>query len=191
MGGTIELDLEAAIQGAKTGNEAAIVVLFRSFNPQLIRYLRHSLPNDYEDVASETWVAIAKGLDNFNGNSRDFRSWMFAISRKKVVDHFRASGKAKQAIEQEQQHFQSTNYADSWDTTAGPALANLSAEEAIEALVATLPPHHAEVLLLRVVADLSVEEVAHIVEKSPEAVRVIQHRAINTLLKRFKGKVVT
>ncbi len=116
---------------------------------------------------------------------------MFGISRKKVADFYRATGKTKMAMESERIHLGSDIQSHLYDATAMPAVANLSAEEAIEALVGRLPPHHAEVLLLRVVADLSVEEVANLIGKSKEAVRVIQHRAINTLIKTFEKNVVT
>ncbi|MDA8271445.1 MAG: sigma-70 family RNA polymerase sigma factor [Actinomycetota bacterium] len=188
---TIEIDLEKAILDAKMGEEFAIVQLFRSFNPQLLRYLRHHIPFEYEDVASETWVAIAKGMKDFSGNSRDFRAWMFGIARKKVADYFRTSGKAKLATEKERLHLNGDHHHDGSDTTAVPAVANLSAEEAIEMLTKNLPAHHAEILLLRIVADLSVEEVAKLTGKSQEAVRVIQHRALNTLVKKFNRNVVT
>ncbi len=187
---TIEPDLEKAIHGAKGGDESAIVQLFREFNPQLVRYLRHHMQFDYEDVASETWVAIAKGIKEFNGNSRDFRAWMFGIARNKVADYFRVAGRSRMAFEQERLHFDGDSRELS-DSTATPAIANVSAEEAIETLLETLPQHHAEVLLLRIVADLSVEEVSELIGKSQEAVRVIQHRAINALVKKFHRNVVT
>lgn len=188
---TIELEIEAAIEKAKVGDESAIRLLYRSFNPQLLRYLKHHVYSDYEDVASETWIAIAKGLSDFHGNARDFRSWIFGICRNKVIDHYRTTTKARIAIDKERLRYNDRASPNNNDSTATPALANLSAEEAIETLLANLPPHHAEVLLLRVVADLSVDEVAKIVGKSPEAIRVIQHRAINTLVKRFNKEVVT
>lgn len=187
----IELDLEKVIEDARKGDEPAIVALFRLFNPQLLRYLKHHVPYDYEDVASETWAAIAKGIPEFHGDSRDFRSWMFGIARNKTADYFRSTSKAKLALENQRNHFHNETHSESSDATAHPAIANLTAEEAIESLVSVLPPHHAEVLLLRVVADLSVEQVSKIMDKSPEAIRVIQHRAINTLLKRFNRNVVT
>lgn len=187
---TIELEIEAAIEKAKMGDESAIGLLYRSFNPQLLRYLKHHIYSDYEDVASETWMAIAKGLADFHGNSRDFRSWIFGITRNKVIDHYRTTSRLKIAVDKERLRYPLDHYSHS-DFTATPAMANLSAEEAIETLLANLPPHHAEVVLLRVVADLSVEEVAKIVGKSPAAIRVIQHRAMISLVKRFNKEVVT
>jgi RNA polymerase sigma-70 factor (ECF subfamily) len=49
------------------------------------------------------------------------------------------------------------------------------------ARIAALPPAQAEVVLLRVVADLSVDDVAKIVGRRPGAVRALQHRALQRL----------
>ena len=63
------------------------------------------------------------------------------------------------------------------------AMAAISTQEAL-ALIATLRPAQGEVLLLRVVADFSVDDVAKIVGKRPTAVRALQHRAIVGLARR-------
>jgi RNA polymerase sigma-70 factor (ECF subfamily) len=47
--------------------------------------------------------------------------------------------------------------------------------------IAALPPAQAEVVLLRVVGDLSVDDVAAIVGRKPGAVRALQHRALQRL----------
>jgi RNA polymerase sigma-70 factor (ECF subfamily) len=49
------------------------------------------------------------------------------------------------------------------------------------ARIASLPPAQAEVVLLRVVGDLSVEDVAEVVGRRPGAVRALQHRALQRL----------
>ena len=49
------------------------------------------------------------------------------------------------------------------------------------ALVARLPAHQAEVILLRVVAGLDNETVAHLLGRSPGAVRVAAHRGLRRI----------
>lgn len=57
----------------------------------------------------------------------------------------------------------------------------MSAQQAIDHLVASLSPDQAEVLVLRVVSGMSVEDIALVVGKRPGTVRVIQHRALRRL----------
>jgi RNA polymerase sigma-70 factor (ECF subfamily) len=64
------------------------------------------------------------------------------------------------------------------------------ADEKVKSIIAAinrLPEAQAEVLMLRVVSDLSVEEVAKIVKKNANAVRVLAHRGMNTLKEELGG----
>ena len=72
-------------------------------------------------------------------------------------------------------------------------------EEAIAALgtvgalarISALPPDQADVVLLRVIGDLSVAAVAEIIHKRPGAVRALQHRALRNLAKDLSDQGVT
>jgi RNA polymerase sigma-70 factor (ECF subfamily) len=177
--------LDEALDEARRGQEWGVVVLFRAFNPGLVRYLRHHVRGFEEDVASEVWGSAATLLPRFRGDSRAFRSLLFTLARRRTVDHYRRNGRQPSFVE----------VAEVGEPVDGAdpetAVVNdLSAQEAIEALVKGLPTTQAEVLLLRVVGDLSVDEVAEILDRSPGSVRVIQHRALQRLARKFK-EVVT
>ena len=69
-------------------------------------------------------------------------------------------------------------------TVEDPVLASVEQEESTRravALIRTLPPDQAEVVMLRVVAGLEPAEVARIIGKSPGAVRVLGHRGLRRL----------
>jgi RNA polymerase sigma-70 factor, ECF subfamily len=68
--------------------------------------------------------------------------------------------------------------------TAATAVENLSIEAVLE-LIATLPPHQAEVIVLRVIAGLDVGQVARITGRRPGAVRVAAHRGLRALAARL------
>jgi RNA polymerase sigma-70 factor (ECF subfamily) len=77
------------------------------------------------------------------------------------------------------------------DDPAAIATERLAAQEAVDRLIACLPADQAEVVLLRVVAGLSADEVAGITGRSAGTVRVIQHRALKRLALQFPPRVVT
>src|SRR3712207_7815589 len=52
--------------------------LFRS----LLRYLRAQIGQEAEDVASDTWLDVARGLTRFEGDETGFRRWVFTIARR-------------------------------------------------------------------------------------------------------------
>ncbi len=181
-----ELDLEQALAAACRGEEWGVNLLFRALQPQLLRYLGQHAPRREQDLASETWLAVAERLASFEGSLSDFRALVFTIARRRLVDHYRQEGRRLRPLPMEQE-------AEVADPEQGPegVVEVLSAREAVAALVGSLPPAQAEVLLLRVVADLGVEEVAAVMGRSAAAVRVLQHRALRQLAKRFAGEGVT
>ena len=182
-------DLDDALATAQAGDEWGITCLFRAMHPQLVRYLRHHAPDAAEDLASETWLAAAKGLAGFEGDARDFRAWMFTIARRRVADHYRSkSRRPRTVLLDETADLPTTGI----DADAGDvALDAISTRAAIEALVCNLPAEQAEVVLLRVIAALSVDEVAKIIGRSPGAVRMLQHRALQHMRTRGRQRSVT
>ena len=62
-------------------------------------------------------------------------------------------------------------------------------KSATRRIVAILPADQADVILLRVVADLSVDQVAQIMGKRPGTVRVLQSRALKRLAERLAKKL--
>ncbi|HWF16141.1 MAG TPA: RNA polymerase sigma factor [Acidimicrobiales bacterium] len=177
--------LDVALDEARQGEEVGVAALFRAFNPGLVRYLRHHALGVEEDLASEVWAAAATLLPDFEGDAHAFRALLFTLARRRTIDHYRRSGRALAVVELNEIH----EPADRADLETA-VVSNLSAQEAIEALVKGLPTTQAEVILLRVVGDLSVDEVAKILGRSPGSVRVLQHRAVQRLAKKFK-EVVT
>jgi RNA polymerase sigma-70 factor, ECF subfamily len=171
---------ESVIAAAKTGAEWAIASLYREFGPGLLRYLRAQVSADGEDLASEVWMNVAAGLGRFEGDEAAFRAWLFSIARRRVIDSRRREQRRRKMLN-------SLEPADAVDAVDPEAQAlDESETEVALAHIASLPPDQAEVVLLRVVAGLDVEEVAAIVGKKAGAVRVLQHRA----LKRLSGHLV-
>ncbi len=159
---------------AQTGDEAAFSCIFRDVQPALLRYLRVITP-EVEDVAGETWVQVVAGLADFRGEERAFRAWLFTIARHRAIDAGRHQTR-RPTVPLEgswAEHLVSADAADA-------ALEALSLH-AVMALMAKLPREQAEVIMLRVVADLEAPEVARIVGKSPGAVRVAAHRGLRRL----------
>ena len=54
-----ELDFPGILDAAQAGGEWAFDVLFRHYQPMLLRYLRAQDPRAAEDLAAEVWMALA------------------------------------------------------------------------------------------------------------------------------------
>lgn len=180
-----EAELDQALTGARLGDERSMAVLYRGLQPSLRRYFARRAPGAEDDLASETWLAATRLLAAFDGSLEDLRILLFTIARRRLADHFRRQSRAPYLVPVDDVAELAAPAAE------GLALDALAARHAIDQLTAALPPLQAEVVLLRVVADLSVADVARVVGRSPGAVRVLQHRALQHLAKRPGGIAVT
>lgn len=179
------VDLTEALRAAQGGNEAAMARLYRALNPALLRYLVHRAPAAAEDLASECWLAAAKALPGFAGDGEDLQAWLFGVARRQVANFWRANRRGP-VVES------ATHLVELPSSDAGEVVVEaLSTQAAIEALLRGLPEDQAEILLLRVVAGLSVEQVAALLKKRPGAIRVAQHRALRRLATRVERKPAT
>ncbi len=153
------------------------MTLWRALHPPLLRYLAVRGDDAPEDIASETWMHVVKGLAGFEGNAAEFRAWLFTIARNRAIDHGRARTRRPAVPVGEPASLPSRESAPSAEEQV---VAKDETARALE-LVATLPPAQAEMVMLRVVAGLEVADVARLVDKKPGAVRVAVHRALQTL----------
>jgi RNA polymerase sigma-70 factor, ECF subfamily len=169
-------EFPAILAAAQAGNEDAFAVLWRDGNPALLRYLRVAVPEASEDVASEIWVQVVRGLASFRGAEPDWRAWLFTIARRRALDERRRRSRHPVAPLADLPADLEPRTQDA----AGKAMENLATAAALAA-VAQLPPLQGEVILLRVLAGLDTDAVARIVGRSPGAVRVAAHRGLRRL----------
>lgn len=169
------------IDGARRGATWAIEQLFLDLQPRLLRFLRSAEPRVADDLAGEVWVALAQGINAFEGDLAGFRAWAFTIARRRIADHRRSAARRRTDPAGAIEFAEAPGGAD----PAEHVLDRLSAQEAIDLIAAALPPDLAEVLLLRVVGGLDVAHVAEVMERTPNWVRVMQHRALRKLAARF------
>jgi RNA polymerase sigma-70 factor (ECF subfamily) len=169
-------EFPSVFAAARGGDEVAFARLWRDAHPPLVRYLRVMGVASPEDVGSEVWLAVVRRLGSFGGDEARFRGWLFTIARRRAIDSRRRVARSPMQAVPEPQVYERAGR----DYTAERALDRLATERAL-ALIASLPPDQAEVIVLRVVAGLGAKEVAEILGKSPGAVRVAAHRGLRRL----------
>jgi RNA polymerase sigma-70 factor, ECF subfamily len=169
-------DFARVLADAQGGSEDQFAVLWRDANPALLRYLRVLAPQSAEDIASETWVHVVRGLPRFIGDEAAWRAWLFTTARRRLIDQARSRKRhpAEPLDEISAAEVPSTPDA------AQYALDNIATESAL-ALLCQLPALQAEVIMLRVVAGLDTDAVAVMLGKSPGNIRVTAHRGLKKL----------
>lgn len=175
-------DLSAAVRAARDGNEEAFRVLYREVQPALLRYLRGLVGEDAEDIASETWLQIARDIRSFRDEGVGFRGWAVTTARHRALDHMRRRQRRPAAGLSADLLVDLPNEHD----TAEAAI-RLESTNATIALIATLPRDQAEAVLLRVVVGLDAESAARVMGKRPGAVRTAAWRGLRRLATRLDG----
>jgi len=180
-------DFDEILAAAQAGSEWAFTALYRDLNPRLLRYLMTQAPSVAEDLASETWLAVARQLQSFSGEEGAFRGWLFTIARRRLIQHWRDAGRRPVRPVPPEALMDRAGPAD----TELSVLDALGAVDAARAIARVLSPDQAEIILLRVLGGLDVDQVAKIVGKRPGTVRVLQHRALRRLRGTFSVETVT
>lgn len=161
------------LAAAQEGAQWAWAALYHSVASQLAGFARAKGAPEPEDVVGEVFHDVARNIDNFDGSESNFRSWVFTIAHNRLVDQWRKASKRQ-------------------DEAAAPMSAVDSAElEALRssidspafAALATLTEAQRTVMLLRTVADLSLEQVAEVMGTNRNAIKALQHRAVVQLRK--------
>jgi RNA polymerase sigma-70 factor (ECF subfamily) len=165
---------------AAQGRQDAIEALLRQFRPAIVRYCRARLAQtrqaqngsqDEDDLAQEVCLALLSALPSYQEMGRPFGAFVFAIAAHKVADAARGAARSPLPV---------PVVPDRPDRCLGPeeiVVAGVDARRA-RVLLARLPAGQRRLLLLRVVAGLSAEDTGYVLDMSPGAVRVAQHRAL-------------
>jgi RNA polymerase sigma-70 factor (ECF subfamily) len=160
------------ITAAAQGSQEAADALLRQLRPVILRYCRARLASqDSDDVAQETCLALLSALPSYRETGRPFAAFVFAIAAHKVADATRGAARSAVPV---------PTVPDLPDRNPGPEEIVVTRSDTSRArtLLACLPDGQRRLLLLRVVAGLSAADTGHVLDMSPGAVRVAQHRAL-------------
>jgi len=172
---------ERVLARAREGDELAWTALYDSLAGQLLGYLRGRGAPDPEDQLGETFLQVARDLANFSGDEAGFRSWVFTIAHRRLLDAAR-SRRRRPAVP-----LAPENLAPIAELMRGPsgdmdaALDAVADREVLIGLLAHLTDEQREVLLLRFVSDLDTATVGAITGRSANAVAALTTRALGAL----------
>lgn len=180
---------DVVLAAAQAGAAWACTRLYESFAGRVAGYLRAQGVTDFEDATSDVFLGVFARLGSFSGTEAQFRSWLFTIAHRRVVDHRRARARRPEAVSLETMGPQEPEGGDG-TSAEDHALGNLG-NERVSRLLGQLTPDQRDVLALRVLADLSVEQAAVALGKPEGAIKALQHRALNTLRKKLTTEGVS
>jgi RNA polymerase sigma-70 factor (ECF subfamily) len=189
-------DDQELVERARDGEEEAFALLVRRYSPMLLRLARMYVPTDAlaEDVVQETWVAVVRGLERFEGRS-SFKTWLFRIlvnrAKTRGVREHRSIPFASVSGGNDQDgdegptvdpaRFTSegawTSAPADWRDDPETALDSAEALRVARAAIDELPERQKIVITLRDLEGLSSDDVRNVLDLTETNQRVLLHRA--------------
>lgn len=143
-----------------------------------------------KDLVSETFLAGLKSAKNFNGDAAE-RTWLIAILKRKVIDHYRKSNSKKGKAEVRMSYSAASDaegdwleerVADPFSTLENSAMENEELGLAIQECIAKLPKKQAMVFTMKTIQGISTEDICNELDINPSNLWVMIHRARTGLM---------
>jgi RNA polymerase sigma-70 factor (ECF subfamily) len=177
-------DADLAAVRAAQADGAAFATLYRRYVDRVYGYAFYQLGDhhDAEDATERIFLAAFRALPDFNDQGSSFRAWLFRIAHNTIANAHRS--RARKRTERLPDDFERP--APDADPAGQVALADELRE--IRRVVAQMPDDRRQVILLRFVDDLTTNEIAEVLDRSPGAVRVLLHRSLRELAARLSAR---
>ncbi len=167
-------EFDELIKGLQRGDCSSMSMLWKHFNPSLLRFLRSLGVSDPDDIAQETWVSFARAIRTFEGTETNLRALVFHIARRRLSDHLRAQYRRPATVGIESSLYQ-------YGVNDPDHVEYLDELEHALGLLQVLPESQSEVLALRIIGGFDVKTVSELVGRSEGSVRVLSHRGLARL----------
>jgi RNA polymerase sigma-70 factor (ECF subfamily) len=178
-------DFSTCLDAAKSGRDWAWADLYRELAGPVTGYLASRGATDAEDLASETFLQVARNLHSFDGDEASFRSWVFVIAHRRLLDSRRSRKRRPDTT--------------AWTEGTPDSTGGDVEDEALEGLISEEIQHafeqltniQGDVLALRILGRLTLEETAQILGKRVGAIKAAQRRGLIALQEKLDLEGVT
>jgi RNA polymerase sigma factor (sigma-70 family) len=171
IGNPRDHDFETRLRAAKNGAEWAWAAIYRDLAGTVSGYLANRGAAEPDDLTSETFLQVARNISTFDGDESAFRSWVFVIAHRRLIDSRRARQRRPETI----------NLSVSTGGVGGnveeEALNRLTTVE-LQLAFEKLSESQRDVLALRIIGQLTLEETASVLGKRVGAIKAAQRRGL-------------
>jgi RNA polymerase sigma factor (sigma-70 family) len=177
---------DQVLAAARAGGEWAWRELYRETAAPVDRFLRARGVRDPDDVLGDTFLNVVRSIDRFEGDEIAFRAWVFTIARNTAIDRERWVARRP-----------ATPTPDDDLAASGPigdaeaeAMEGLSVDR-VRHVLDRLTPDQRDVLLLRVLGGLTIDEIATVLGRRSGAVKMLQARGLAAIRREIERGAVT
>ena len=167
------------LKRAIDGDVDAYGQLYEIHAQAIFRFIYSHVSNrlDAEDLTEEVFMRVWRSLPGFKDRGAPFVAYLFRVARNAVIDFYR-----RNKYDAQETSLEDITVKDRQPEPGEATLHKMEHEEVREVMT-QLRDEYRTVLVLRFLSNLSPDETAEVMGKTPGAVRVLQHRALAALRK--------
>jgi RNA polymerase sigma-70 factor (ECF subfamily) len=166
------------VELATAGRFDAFASLYTRHLDAIYRYTYYRTGNtqDAEDLTEQVFIKAWEGMPGYRAAGCAFAGWLYRIAHNLMVDYYRKQKSSGKSIELDEAAWTTAPLESTLDTV-------IKAEETnrLAAAIASLPDDYQQIISLRFIEGLGHAEIAGIMDKSENACRALQHRALAAL----------
>lgn len=176
----------SVLAGAQKGSSRDFERLFLVYSGPITAFATARGSDDPEGISNDVMLKVFQRLGTFTGETEAaFTGWVFAIARNRLIDAHRAAQRRPVVADgvevPEQMMTESSEEA---------ALQGMSLQSTV-ARLECLTDDQRDVIALRMVADLSLQQVAEVIDRPVSAVKALQRRGLRRLQKEILPAAVS
>jgi len=177
---------EPALVAARHGAEWAWAALYRDVAPGVLRYLRARGVAEPEEVLGDVFLQVVRKLTQFEGGESAFKGWVMTIAHHRVIDEARRRARRPVQAAPSEVIEAAAPVGDA-EAEAQQSLAT----QRVKQVLARLSPDQEDVLVLRMIGGLSIEQVAEATGKTIGAVKSLQARGLAAIRRELAREAVS
>ncbi len=162
------------ISRAKSEDPQALATIYERYSPAIYRYIYYRVGDAElaEDLRAEVFLRMLEGMHRYEDRGWPISAWLYRIAHDRTIDTLRRRSRRPQLP------------LEAWsETCEGPErLVDIRLDrEELRRKIDELTESQRQVILLRFMGDLSVQEVATRMGRTEGAVKALQHRGLQNL----------
>jgi len=174
----MDTDKEATlVRSAQSGDEQALIALYQKYLTPIYRYVYSKVGNqpETEDMTSEVFLKMVRGLQNFEGNA-SFKNWLYKIAKNTVADYWRRHYRNFTVSMEEIMEIKLVSQSNPAQEDIEKELAEKEAR--VKKILDLLPDNYRQVLELRFLKNYPIKDIAEALNITISNTKVLQYRAL-------------
>jgi len=172
----------ALVEQTQHGNANAFGRLYEAYADRVYRYLLlHTHDAGMaEDLSTETFIKAFQNIRGYRAGQAPFGAWLFRIAHNTLIDHWRVSARRQTVTWETMETVPSS--------AASHEISQVFTRAELAWGMAQLTDLQQQVIALRFSGGCSITETAHALQRSEEAIKDIQHKALAALRKHLDAR---